>query len=108
MAEQGSAPNLNALANTQGDLRGQGLSPFTSQETKARAMTYHSTLTHADRSIDPLREEVAGSEFRCHVGRGHGRVLAEVLGVLPFEEFDAVLSVRLTAEVAVCGGLLVF
>merc|ERR1712196_609071 len=99
LAEQGSAPSLNALTNTQGDLRGQGASPFASQETKARAVTHNIALTQAGCSIDPLREEVAGGEFRCHVGRSHGRVLAEVLGVLPFEEFDAVLSVRLTAEV---------
>merc|ERR1719183_921143 len=110
MADRGSALSLNALTSTQGDL-GHGVSPFASQETKARATAYNSTLAYvccSIGSIDPLREEVAGSEFRRHVGRGHGRVLAQVLGVLPLKEFDAVLGVRLTAEVAVCGGLLVF
>merc|ERR1712137_498156 len=58
-------------------------------------------------SIHPLRQEVAALECRRDLTGRHALVLGEILGVLPFEELDAVLCIGLTAEVAVGGGLLV-
>ena len=55
------------------------------------------------RSVHPLLEEVALLQLRLHAGRGHGRVLGEVRGVLPLEELHAVLRVRLATEVAIRG-----
>merc|ERR1719265_2353707 len=60
----------------------------------------------ANCSIDPLRKKVAGCQFCCHVGRGHGRVLTQILALshsknlMPF-------FVRLTAKMAVSGSFLV-
>merc|ERR1711870_80049 len=64
----------------------------------------HKTL--AD-SIHPLRQVVAALECCGDLGRGHALVRGEVLGVLPLEELDSVLGVRLTPEVAICRRLLV-
>merc|ERR1712019_65429 len=58
-------------------------------------------------SINPLLQEIAGLERSTHLSGIHGSILGHVLGVLPLEELDAILGVRLTAEVAVCGSLLV-
>merc|ERR1712078_297737 len=60
------------------------------------------------RSVHPLLKEVALLQLRIHAGRRHGRVLGEVLGILPLEELHAVLRVRLAAEVAIRGRNLVF
>merc|ERR1711904_174909 len=58
-------------------------------------------------SVHPLREVVAALEWgtdRCGV---HRLVLGQVLRVLPLKELFASLSVRCTAEVAVCCGDLI-
>merc|ERR1719359_2815829 len=51
--------------------------------------------------VHPLLEVVALLQLRIHAGRGHGRVLREVRGVLPLEVLLAVLRVWLATEVAV-------
>merc|ERR1712070_670021 len=58
-------------------------------------------------SVNPLGEVVAGLELSLHLSRIHSLVLGEVLGILPLEELDAVLGLRLAAKVAVCCSLLV-
>merc|ERR1712048_809364 len=58
-------------------------------------------------SINPLLQEIAGLERSTHLSGVHGSIFGHVLGILPLEELDAILGVRLTAEVAVCGSLLV-
>merc|ERR1712048_1483227 len=58
-------------------------------------------------SVHPLREVVAGLERGGDLIRIHLGVLVDVLGVLPLEEFDAVLGIRLAAKVAVSRGLLI-
>merc|ERR1711869_187021 len=114
MDAQGSARSLSALASTRGDPRAQGVAPCAAKKLKrvpslvpADPVTTATTFIRVTLSVDPLREEVAGRQFRRHVGRRHRRVLTEVLGALPLEELDAVLRVRLAAEVAISGGLLV-
>merc|ERR1719229_37268 len=63
--------------------------------------------TRRGSSINPLGQIVAGLELRRDLLRGHALVLGQVLGVLPFEKLDTLLSIRLTAKVAVRRGLLV-
>merc|ERR1711997_1025761 len=58
-------------------------------------------------SIDPLCEVIAAFQFSRDLRRCHGRILRQILGVLPLEKLDSVLGVCLAAEVAVGSGLLV-
>ena len=59
------------------------------------------------RLVHPLREVCTALQRSIHLGRVHGRVLRQVLGVLPLEELDAILGDGLAAEVAVSRRLLV-
>merc|ERR1719499_77797 len=58
-------------------------------------------------SIDPLGKVIAAFQLCCDLSRSHGLELRQILGVLPLEELDSLLRVRLTPEVAISGGLLV-
>jgi len=64
-------------------------------------------LAAARYSIHPLCQVVAALQLRGNLRRVHRLVLGQVLGVLPFEELDALLSIRLPAEVAIRRCLLV-
>merc|ERR1712083_1117495 len=59
------------------------------------------------RSIHPLGQVVAALEGGSDLVGCHGRILLEVLRVLPLEELDSLLSDGLAAEVAVGRRLLV-
>merc|ERR1712176_374592 len=59
-------------------------------------------------SIHPLCEVVAGLQLSCNLLRAHAFVLGQVLGVLPLEKLQAILSIRFTPEVAIGSSLLVF
>merc|ERR1712217_283973 len=52
-------------------------------------------------SVYPLCEIVAALQRLLHLSRVHGRILAQVLCVLPFEKLDAILRVRFAPKVAV-------
>jgi len=58
-------------------------------------------------SVNPLREVVAGLQLRLNLGRIHGLVLGQVLGILPLEELDAIFCFWLASKVAVSSSLLV-
>mmetsp|Transcript_69582 Transcript_69582/g.161217 ORF Transcript_69582/g.161217 Transcript_69582/m.161217 type:complete len:213 (-) Transcript_69582:91-729(-) len=58
-------------------------------------------------SVHPFGQIVAALQLCSDLRRGHVLVLGQVLGVLPFEELDAVLGHGLTAKVAVGRSLLV-
>merc|ERR1711988_935277 len=57
--------------------------------------------------VHPLGEEIAALESCRDLLAVHGRVLLQVLGILPLKELDAVLGLWLAAEVAVCCSLLI-
>merc|ERR1719172_342853 len=58
-------------------------------------------------SVHPLGEVVARFQCSIDLRRVHGLVLGQILGILPFEELDTILSVRLAAKVAICSSLLI-
>merc|ERR1719316_247631 len=58
-------------------------------------------------SVHPLCEVVAGLQRSINLLCVHRFVLGEVLGVLPLEEFDAILRHCLASEVAVGSTLLI-
>jgi len=58
-------------------------------------------------SIDPLGEVIAAFQLCCHLRWRHGCKFGQILGVLPLEELDPILRVRLASEVAVGRCLLV-
>merc|ERR1719199_1958445 len=58
-------------------------------------------------SVDPFCEVVAGGEGSIDLGGRHALVFGQILGILPLEEFDAILRDRLPSKVAVRSGLLV-
>merc|ERR1719291_797660 len=58
-------------------------------------------------SIHPLGQVIAGLQRGGNLVGGHLPVLRDVLGVLPLEEFHAVLGDRLAPEVAVRRRLLI-
>merc|ERR1712187_1017068 len=59
-------------------------------------------------SIYPFGKVITVFQCRCHLSRIHGNILGEVLGVLPLEEFLAILRIWLAPEVAIGSSLLVF
>merc|ERR1712060_741331 len=59
-------------------------------------------------SVNPLGQVVAGFQSCTHLIRVHARILGAILGVLPLEKLDTVLSVWGTAEVAIRSCLLIF
>merc|ERR1719343_1950133 len=75
----------------------------------AGAMRKHRKLLHGSSPslVHPLGQVVASLQRCGDLLRVHLGVLREVLGVLPLEELDASLGVRLTAEVAIRRRLLV-
>merc|ERR1712151_1125674 len=52
-------------------------------------------------SIHPLCEVIAGLQLSCNLLGAHALVLGQVLGVLPLEKLEAILSIRLTPKVAI-------
>merc|ERR1719254_237944 len=58
-------------------------------------------------SVHPFCEVVAGLQCGIHLSRCHALVLGQIFGVLPLEEFDAVLGHRLTSKMAISRRLLV-
>merc|ERR1719188_1846367 len=58
-------------------------------------------------SVHPLREVIARLQCRRNLVGVHGDVLRQVLRILPLEELDAILRVRLTPEVAIRRSFLV-
>merc|ERR1719203_2354278 len=58
-------------------------------------------------SIHPFGEVVAALQLGTHLRWSHGRILLQILRVLPLEELDAVLRVWFPPEVAVgCSDLI--
>merc|ERR1719375_2009625 len=58
-------------------------------------------------SVNPLGEVVAGLQLGLDLGRVHGLVFRQVLGILPLEELDAIFRFWLASKVAVSSSLLV-
>merc|ERR1719384_894423 len=58
-------------------------------------------------SIDPFCEVIAALELGCDLCCCHSLVLGQVLGVLPFEVFPALLGIWLPAEMTICRCLLI-